>query len=654
MIKRTITTAILLATAMHQSAFSASGLLFDVTTDGATLQIKSSVPTHTYATAGIKINTPGVAFATTSPGCKMAANGYCLFSVSDQTAANISTTATTGELAFTLCLNGAAALSCQSYSKTLTSSMVTVGSYRMTSGAYVPIGYTSSNGGSTWTLSNGGVSPLVSLPADSWVNSSASAILSTVVCDLTGQRCTSVGVYDQGIAPSYVLKNGRVPLSYNSINGGQSWALSSMPMPADSLTGGSAQGGLNTPICDPSGQKCTAVGIYIKGVAPNYTASNGGVPLSYTSINGGQTWALSASLPLPPDVLVGSSARSRLNNMACDPAGQKCTAVGAYIQGLTPGYTTSNGSAPLSYSSMNGGQTWALSAPLPLPSDVLITSDASSILNSITCDPTGQNCIALGSYTQGLAPGYTVSNGTAPLSYTSTNGGQTWALSDTLPVPADAVRGTNALIGAGISIACDPTGVICAATCSYRRGSAPNYNVSIGRVPVGYTSNNGGRTWSLSNMPLPADILIDRLSSFGLSALSCDLIGQNCVVVGGYVRGVSPGYTVSNGQAPVSYSSNNGGLTWALSNQGAPLPLPANAAIDSTSITTSLSRVYCNPTSLQCVAVGYYSYIGSVGGDSLPLAYTSKDGGTTWALSSTLPLASDSNVLPNVGLNSAH
>lgn len=50
------------------------------------LNINSTIPNHTYPTAGIKVNTTGYVLS----GCTPVANGYCLFSVSDTTAASVS------------------------------------------------------------------------------------------------------------------------------------------------------------------------------------------------------------------------------------------------------------------------------------------------------------------------------------------------------------------------------------------------------------------------------------------------------------------------------------------------------------------------------------------------------------------------------------
>ncbi|WP_419421242.1 hypothetical protein ACNVED_15345 (plasmid) [Legionella sp. D16C41] len=52
------------------------------------LNIKTTIPNRPYLTAGIKINTPGFHLS----GCVPINNGYCLFTVSDQVAANINIT----------------------------------------------------------------------------------------------------------------------------------------------------------------------------------------------------------------------------------------------------------------------------------------------------------------------------------------------------------------------------------------------------------------------------------------------------------------------------------------------------------------------------------------------------------------------------------
>ena len=61
------------------------------TTSATNLNITTAIPNHTYPNAGIKINTPGYLPA----GCSPNSNGYCLFSVSNTTAAAITATPST-------------------------------------------------------------------------------------------------------------------------------------------------------------------------------------------------------------------------------------------------------------------------------------------------------------------------------------------------------------------------------------------------------------------------------------------------------------------------------------------------------------------------------------------------------------------------------
>lgn len=100
-----------------QNVFSGSGLLFNVsatgpkaqlsvtlclngqgplscqnyTTSALNLNIKTTIPGHTYPNVGIKINTPGYL----PTGCSMSSNGYCLFPVSNTIAATIPVISTT-------------------------------------------------------------------------------------------------------------------------------------------------------------------------------------------------------------------------------------------------------------------------------------------------------------------------------------------------------------------------------------------------------------------------------------------------------------------------------------------------------------------------------------------------------------------------------
>ncbi|MCL9684672.1 sialidase family protein [Legionella maioricensis] len=292
---------------------------------------------------------------------------------------------------------------------------------------YAPLSYTSSDNGTTWSLST-------TLPPAQGI---ASNTLSGINCDSSG-HCVTVGYYPSG---------GRyVPLSYTSSDHGVTWSLSTTLPPAQ----GSSTNFLYSVSCEGTGH-CVAVGYYNNG--------SRNIPLSYTSSDHGVTWNLSTTLP-PAQ---GSSS-NYLPSVSCEGTGH-CVAVGYY----------SLAAPPLSYTSSDHGVTWSLSTTLP-PAP----GSSSNNLQSVSCEGTG-HCVAVGNYFNGSRY--------VPLSYTSSDHGVTWSLSTTLP-PA---QGSTSNFLSGVS--CEGTGH-CGAVGYYNNGSRP--------VPLTYTSSDHGATWSLSTtLPLP-------------------------------------------------------------------------------------------------------------------------------------------------------
>lgn len=108
---------ITLMTLMSHSVSFAAGNLFNVTPIGNVLNITTTIA-HQYPRAGIHLNTSGYSLLGQGTECQPQTNGYCLFSVSNTQAANISISnsgATTTALSVSLCLNGKGPLSCQNY-----------------------------------------------------------------------------------------------------------------------------------------------------------------------------------------------------------------------------------------------------------------------------------------------------------------------------------------------------------------------------------------------------------------------------------------------------------------------------------------------------------------------------------------------------------
>lgn len=125
-------------------AQATAGLLFNVASNNNSIHITTVKPNHTYPQAGIRITSPGFSLLNSGGGCTPNANGYCLFSVSDSSPANIVFNgALNTPFNIILCLNGSAPASCQHYTTSNASIL-----YAGTSGGNVEISH---DNGNTWT-----------------------------------------------------------------------------------------------------------------------------------------------------------------------------------------------------------------------------------------------------------------------------------------------------------------------------------------------------------------------------------------------------------------------------------------------------------------------------------------------------------------------
>lgn len=302
---------------------------------------------------------------------------------------------------------------------------------------------------------------------------------------------------------------------------------------------------------------------------------DGGIPLYYTTGNGGGTWSSPQAIRTPENTYFNV-----LLNIFCDTKNQNCVAVG---YSNTPG-----NEIPLIYNSHNHGLTWNYIQPV-LPSDAL-----TGVLLGVACDSEVTQCMAIGYANAG--------NAIIPISYYSRDGGISWSTPTLLPIPSAATASTLAQVN------CDAhTGLHCIAVGSAR--------LSGNEAPISYKSTDGGVSWSNATLLTSPDSSISN----GLTVLHCDSLAQNCIAIG---------YVLNNGIVhPLSYVSADGGMSWSDSEQLSPPDEEANSL-------TILFQLRCDSLMLNCLTVGNYINTTSV----IPLSYKSTMEGTSWDPPLRLPI----------------
>lgn len=217
----------------------------------------------------------------------------------------------------------------------------------------------------------------------------------------------------------------------------------------------------------------------------------------------------------------------------------------------------------------------------------------------------------------GVTVGYYTNNSNAqvPLSYYTTDFGQTWTVS--IPTPAGGA-GASQLA----SVSCgDNARQYCIAAGYFRPGAFNN--------PLTYITQNGGQTWT-SNLPV-----LQGAGESALNGISCNgEYGQYCTAVG---------YYSVVGRVALAYYTNNQGSSWVTSS------FPAIGT------TSSLNGIDCVGSQGQyCVAVGAY-FLTAPNNFAHPLAYYSVDAGQTWTAASSLPMVgTGASSLNSVSCNGDH
>lgn len=412
-------------------------------------------------------------------------------------------------------------------------SVIAVGAYNDDSNITHPLLLLGNKNQNDWSA--------VSIPIPS--NFSSSGVFNTTIC--TGNVCIATGEFTSG--------NDKNPLLVSQ-NSGINWSSGSTTLPADFA----ADGILNDIDCSgTNGSICATGGLYSNGLTNK--------PLILSTTDTGITW-FSAPLTLPGDFI----SEGQINAVSCTI--NNCIGVGSYRNVTIK--------KPLILMSNSSITSWG-SVSTILPSDFV----NNAVLNASFCQ--GSHCIAVGSYSDGLA--------IKPLLYFSNNNGSTWTLaSATLP----ANFSTSGFLNNTTCV-----GSRCIAVANYRD------NHAITR-PLVMISSNTGASWSAVTPTLPADF-----SSNGF-LLEVTCTGANCITVGDYRN--------NNKQLPLILVSTNSGTTWSPVSPTFPPDFLNSGYLDA---------VICNGNI--CAAAGDYVNSQNV---NIPWMLASDDSGTSWkTVTSSLP-----------------
>lgn len=357
-------------------------------------------------------------------------------------------------------------------------------------------------------------------------------------------------------------------------------------------------------------------------------------PLAYFSNNGGKSWGQ----PIIPTYSAGVTS-VKLSAVSC-----------LENQCIAAGYSDLSA---LFYLSHNRGETWGVPQTVENP-----TNASSTEINGLNCTSSGR-CVAVGKTdVQGVE---------IPLTMISSNKGETWSVSTSLPSPL-IPDSDSQLWG----VSCSESGEYCVTAGWVVKNNA--------NTPLIYISTDGGTSWGTGmTLEIPQDF-----NSGVLYSISCSSNAKNCVAVGYLLQ------DNENAQFPVSYYSIDGGVSWK-ANRPANLPyisqnsklvsvscstnglncvtvgqlyttdqvfnlvynthnggiswsLPIVPSGPSNSTANKLNGVQCTPTGGICLAIGHGA---NSAGENLPYSYTTMDGGTNWIgpiLMSTVSGTTDSDL----------
>lgn len=239
--------------------------------------------------------------------------------------------------------------------------------------------------------------------------------------------------------------------------------------------------------------------------------------------------------------------------------------------------------------------------------------------NAVACDSVARNCVALGFVRGENDPKIT------RMSYVSEDGGKSWQQSVKLPAPQDNAE--DEIDSAALS--CDESATKCIAS----------HLVIINKMPqlLVYKTLDGGKSW------LDPTLLETKVNSYDKKLIlsstnnleatfvstSCDPSATNCVI--------SAGINTTKVFVPVIYSTHNSAESFSRAKRLTP---PRHRSPRSIIHGTTLLDVACDQTGKKCLTVGNTIAQNSTFNDyyaSLPVVYSSSDGGKSWAKPQTLP-----------------
>ncbi|MDF1646926.1 MAG: hypothetical protein P1U61_08125 [Legionellaceae bacterium] len=468
------------------SVFSdTTGQFFDVEIDGASISVAPK-RNHSYPDVDVIMKTDGF---TLSDGNDNNRRG---FSISRRRPKILSILGPSGRpVTVSAYLNAKAKLNGQDYTFTISNYKFAVGNTNpLLSNSQAQI-YRSTDGGQNWDTTT-----TFSNPSGSGDNA-----LKSVSCDNSGQSCGAAGFNETSTNQGLI---------YSTQNAGDSWDGPYQPSSATLL--GIQLWGMGHA---RQAKNCIAVG------------NSDTVAVAYLSSDC-KDWS-SAPVTVYSD---SYSTQPTLNSVVCDNTGKTCIAAGFFFAG---GNFPDGKSPGLIAKTTDTGASWDTQI-IDVP-DVSVSGTSAQILTlyGVSCSASMQQCVAAGFLS------YFGSNvARIPVTYTSSDTGSTWILSDPLPTPPDRSYITQLQ-----SVSCDATGMRCTTV-----GSTSDNSSEKPQDSIIYTTTDGGIDWSDALIPTAPEGSTDNR----LLGVFCTRTGAFCVSVGnGSVNPLSY-LSLINGSIPTASS----------------------------------------------------------------------------------------------------